>query len=165
MSDKLTEQQTEFVVQYLNSGADRRKAALAAGYSKKGLDQCAYRLLRNPKIQAAIRDEAENHLNTHVALASATLVDLCKNAKSGAVRLQAAQALLDRGGLPLIRQSEHRHVIEDTRTDKELQDHVKQLMGELGLDAKVVNAPVIEHEPTSKEPEPKADKPKQQTED
>jgi len=71
--------------------------------------------------------------------------------------------------LPLIRQSEHRHVIEDTRTDKELQEHVKRLLGELGLDSKIVNAPVLEHEgdtaKPSKEFETKPDKPIHQTED
>ena len=96
-------------------------------------------------------------LNTNVGLAAKVLVDLATTSKSDGVRLAAASALLDRGGMALVRQSEHRHVLEDNRTDAELRAHIKQLTAELGL-----NATVIEHVP-SKEAVTNPDDPKQQT--
>ncbi|MDA1090969.1 MAG: terminase small subunit [Proteobacteria bacterium] len=151
MNQPLTEKQKAFVVNYVSNGANRREAVIAAGYSMKGIDVEAHRLLSLPHIQQAIRKEAEDHLNAHVGIAAKVLVDLAQNSKSDSVRLQAVQALLDRGGLPFVRQTEHKHTLEDNRTDAELKAHIEQLTDELGLNAKV-----IEHEP-SKEPETKTD--------
>ena len=143
MNQPLTEKQKAFVTEFVGNGANRRKAVVAAGYSKKGIDQTAHVLLSLPHIQQAIRKEAEDHLNANVGVAAKVLVDLAQNSKSDSVRLQAAQSLLDRGGLPFVRQTEHKHTLEDNRTDAELKAHIKQLTDELGLNAKV-----IEHEPS-----------------
>lgn len=142
MNQPLTDKQKAFVVNYVSNGANRRKAVIAAGYSKKGVNVEAHRLLSLPHIQQAIRVEAENLLNSNVGIGAKVLVDLAQNSKSDSVRLQAAQSLLDRGGLPFIRQTEHKHTLEDSRTDAELKAHIKQLTDELGLNAKV-----IEHKP------------------
>jgi phage terminase small subunit len=142
MNAPLTEKQRLFVTEFVGNGANRRKAVTSAGYSEKGIDQTAHHLLSLPHIQQAIRVEAENLLNSNVGIGAKVLVDLAQNSKSDSVRLQAAQSLLDRGGLPFIRQTEHKHTLEDNRTDAELKAHIKQLTDELGLNAKV-----IEHEP------------------
>ena len=113
-------------------------------------------MLSLPHIQQAIRKEAEDLLNANVGLAAKVLVELATTSKSDAVRLQAAVALLDRGGLPFIRQSEHTHRVEDHRSDAELKQHILKLTSELGLNAKVIEqAPQpIEPTPASIEHEP-----------
>lgn len=142
MNALLTEKQRAFVTEFVGNGANRRKAVVSAGYSEKGIDQTAHHLLSLPHIQQAIREEAEDLLNSNVGIAAKVLVELATNSKSDSVRLQAAQSLLDRGGLPFVRQTEHKHTLEDNRTDAELRAHIKRLSDELGLNAKV-----IDHEP------------------
>jgi phage terminase small subunit len=51
---KLTDQQELFVVKYLESGFDREKAALAAGYSKANWASIVSRLLQKPQVKAKI---------------------------------------------------------------------------------------------------------------
>jgi phage terminase small subunit len=143
MNAPLTEKQKAFVVEYVRNGANRRRAVICAGYSRKGIDTEAHRLLSLPHIQHAIRKEAEDLLNANVGIGAKVLVELATTSKSDAVRLQAAQSLLDRGGLPFVRQTEHKHTLEDNRTDAELKAHIKKLTDELGLNAKV-----IEHIPS-----------------
>jgi len=147
----LTEKQKAFAIAYVNNGGNRTQAAISAGYHSKRANQSAYQALTSPAVQAAIRKEAEDLLNANVGIGAKVLVELATTSKSDSVRLQAAQSLLDRGGLPFVRQTEHRHTLEDNRTDAELRAHIKQLTDELGLNAKV-----IEHIP-SEEPGIEAD--------
>lgn len=149
---QLTEKQQRFVADYISNGAQARKAAISAGYGVPGAHTSAYRLLKLPHILEAIREEAEKRLSSNVALAAEMLVKLAQSAKSESVRLQAATSLLDRGGLPLIRQAETRHVIEDRRSDKELLEHIRGIASELGIPW---NAQVIEGEVQAAEPETK----------
>lgn len=134
----LTPKQQKFVVEYINRGGNRVTAAAAAGYSPNGIHQATSRLLSQENIKSAIKAEAEIHLQTHVAPASKVLVDLMLNGKSERIKLQAATEVLDRGGLPFIRQSEHRHFVEDSRTDDELRQVINERLRELGLDAEIV---------------------------
>ena len=159
MNQPLTEKQKAFAIAYVNNGGNRTQAAISAGYSTKVAKQSGYQALTSPAVQAAIRLEAEHVLNTNVGLAAKVLVELATTSKSDGVRLAAASALLDRGGMALVRQSEHRHVLEDNRTDAELRAHIKLLTAELGLNSKI-----IEHVP-SKEAEAKPDEPDHLTED
>jgi phage terminase small subunit len=139
----LTEKQRLFAIAYVNNGGNRAKAAISAGYHAKRANQSGYQALTSPVVQAAIRKEAEDLLNSNVGLAAKVLVELATTSKSDSVRLQAAQSLLDRGGLPFVRQTEHTHTLKDERSDAELKAHIKQLTDELGLNAKV-----IEHAPS-----------------
>jgi phage terminase small subunit len=148
MSDqdtKLTYKQRAFVRHYVKlGGTNATSAALAAGYAASpsekggrapGASVTASRLLNNPAILRAIRDETERSLRAGVALGANVLEQLCREANSESVRLQAAQALLDRGGLQLANLSQHNIVIEDKRTEGELLARVKELQRELGLQA------------------------------
>ena len=153
MSKPLTPKQEAFAIAYVNNGGNRKQAAIAAGYHSKRADQSAYQALSSPVVQAAIKKEAEDLLNANVGIAAKVLVELATTSKSDSVRLQAAQSLLDRGGLPFVRQTEHKHTLEDNRTDAELKAHIKQLTDELGLNAKV-----IEHEPSKEAETEKAPK-------
>ncbi|UQY83670.1 terminase small subunit [Ralstonia pseudosolanacearum] len=147
--DKLTPKQLAFVKAYTaTGGANGTQAAIAAGYSasggktgKLGASVAAHRLLRDPRIIEEIKKEADRRLRAGVCLAAATLEELCGNAQSESVRLQAAQALLDRGGMQLASLSQHTVTIEDKRTDDELLARIAQMQKELGL--KVIDAEVV----------------------
>lgn len=55
MADRLTERQEEFIRRYLLT-LNGTQSALDAGYSPRGIDSAASRLLLNPKIRQAITD-------------------------------------------------------------------------------------------------------------
>ena len=159
MNQPLTEKQKAFAIAYVNNGGNRSQAAISAGYHSNRANQSGYQALSSPAVQAAIRKEAEDLLNSNVGIGAKVLVELATTSKSDSVRLQAAQSLLDRGGLPFVRQTEHKHTLEDSRTDAELRAHIKLLTAELGL-----NLRVIEHVP-SKEAATKPDEPNHLTKD
>ncbi len=142
---ELTTKQAAFVRAYVKlGGLNAMQAALAAGYSgRDGGNNAAVvasRMLRMPHILSAIREETQRKLCSGVALGAVILEDLGRNATSESVRLQAAQALLDRGGMQLASLSEHHVVVEDRRSDVELLQRVVELQRELGLNAKVIDA-------------------------
>ena len=144
-AEQLTPKQQAFVKAHVRlGGLNATQAAIAAGYSGKnkgvGAAVTASRLLDKPHILDAIRKETERGLRAGVAIGAAVLESLAKTAKSESVRLQAAQALLDRGGMQLTSVSEHHVVVEDRRSDVELLQRVTELQRELGLTAKVIDA-------------------------
>jgi phage terminase small subunit len=144
-AEKLTPKQLAFVRAHIRlGGLNATQAAIAAGYSGKGNGAgaavTACRLLNKPHILDALRKETERSLRGGVAIGAAVLEDLAKSAKSEAVRFQAAQALLDRGGMQLTSVSEQRIVVEDRRSDLELLERVTELQRELGLSTKVIDA-------------------------
>jgi hypothetical protein len=59
MYTPLTEKQKAFAIAYVNSGGNRKQAAITAGYHAKRADQSAYQALSSPAVQAAIRKEEE----------------------------------------------------------------------------------------------------------
>ena len=87
--------------------------------------------MQRERVLHEIRKIAEKNIVAGIGVGAAVLVRLAREAKSEDVQLRAAQALLDRGGLPLIRTTETRHLIEDNRTEAELIEHVRRLAGEL----------------------------------
>ncbi|MES9934297.1 MAG: terminase small subunit [Candidatus Sedimenticola sp. PURPLELP] len=143
MSRELTTKQRKFVRYYIQFGGNATRAAKEAGYGEASAHTTSHRMLKVPHIQQAIKEEAETVIRSGVAVAADVLVDLARNATSESVKLQAATALLDRGGLPFIRQSEHKHVVEDKRSDKELLESAKVLAQELGLNAKVIEGELV----------------------
>lgn len=136
--DPLSDRQRNFVRAFVRNGANGTQAAITAGYSERGAGVTAHRLLRTPAVLAFLREETERVLNAGIAIGADVLVKLATAAKSESVRLQAATALLDRGGLPLKALTEHRHVIEDRRSDAELLERVNELARELGIGAKKI---------------------------
>ncbi|MBE7422234.1 MAG: terminase small subunit [Zoogloeaceae bacterium] len=137
--EELNPRELRFVQAYCkNGGRNAGAAAIVAGYSKNGAPVTAHRLLKRQKVLIAIRAEAERCLRAGVALGASMLMELAEKANSESVRFQAAQALLDRGGLQLKALSEHRHIIEDKRTDGELLARIEQLTRELGISTKVI---------------------------
>ena len=93
----------------------------------------ANRLLRNPDVLEAVRKETAAALSADVAVGAFLVKDLAENAVSETVRLQAALALLDRGGMPLVKRTEQTITVNDSRSDAELLAHVQRLAGGMGL--------------------------------
>lgn len=137
---KISAREQRFVTAYCKlGGINGQAAATAAGYGAAGAHVAAHRLLKRSHVLAAITAETEKFLRAGVALGAATLAELVGPDNPPGVRLQAANSLMDRGGLRLATLSEHRVVIEDHRTNNELLENIKQLSKELGLDAKLIS--------------------------
>lgn len=94
----LTPRQRAFVREYLRT-QNVLQAARKAGI--KSPESYAYRLWKNPKVQAAIA-QAQSDMRwlfvQETAEALSMLVELMANAQTDSVRLRAAQEILDRAG-------------------------------------------------------------------
>jgi hypothetical protein len=123
--------EVRFVANMLH-GMAKGAAAEAAGYSARSAPGTASRLLNRAPVLKALREGAERALNAGLAVGARVLLELAENSKSDDVRLRAAQALLDRGGLPLTRLTETRHVLVDERSDAELRARLAELEREEG---------------------------------
>jgi len=139
-SEKLKPREARFV-EGICRGLGKKDAAIAAGCPPQSAHVRASDMLDRPRVLNAIRAQAEKMLNTSVIRAAQILEELAENAKSEDVKLRAAQALLDRGGMMLVRQSEVRHTLEDRRSDQELIENIRRLQAQLGV------APVIDVTP------------------
>ena len=144
---RLTPREDKFI-SYVLKGENATEAAKLAGYAEGSAHVAAWRALQRPPVLEALRSGAEKQIVAGVAVGASTLLFLARKAASEDVRYKAACALLDRGGLPLIRTTEHRHVISDTRSDAELIEHVRGLAKELGvpLDSRLIEAQPVEVE-------------------
>lgn len=135
----ITPQQRAFVRALIDSGgADNTKAARLAGYSPDNpvaTRTTAYRLAHDPKVTAAIREEAERTISASVALGARVLVEIAKDPMHKD-RFKAANALLDRGGMLLVQKSEVSHI--HTQDDKSVIDRIRVLADVLGIDAEVL---------------------------
>lgn len=136
---RLTEKQRRFVEAYLTTGGQNEsEAARLAGYSQTNPNGCAvegFRLMRNDKVIAAIKEEAAKRINGGVLLGASVLVEIASDPLHKD-RLKAAQSLLDRGGMMAISKSEHLHIIEDNRSDAELIQFITAQAKLNGLDPK-----------------------------
>ncbi len=92
----LNERQRQFVYAMFEPGRNYSDAARAAGYTDEGgIRVQAHRLAHNPKVQAAMREEAENLIGGVLPLAHASMVDILKNPahQDHAKMIKHAQAL------------------------------------------------------------------------
>lgn len=149
--------QRAFVISMLETGKnDNSFHARNAGY--EGNDQTiwatAYRLAHDPKVQAAIHEEAERRLKGSAIIATSTVVGLLTSVDEK-IQLRAAEMIFNRVGLHAT--TEHKVTVEHVEDDKTLLDKARRLAGELGIDiSKMVGhshetplqiaAPVIEGE-------------------
>lgn len=132
--DQLTEMQKRFVCAMLETGGQNdAEAARLAGYSDVG--DCAkvraYKLLRNPLILAAIREESEKRIQAGVGLGASVLVEIARDPLHKD-RLKAAESLLNRGGLQIVTKHEITH--KDERSTPELEAAVIEMARRLGVD-------------------------------
>jgi phage terminase small subunit len=135
---ELTELQRRFVLAYLEGGGRSAKAAaVSAGYGG-GTHACEVRgfeAMRNPKVLKAMREEADKRLRSGALLAASGLIEIAQDTHHRD-RFKAIESLLNRAGL--IVQTQHKVVIEDTRTEAEVIERVGALATQLGLDPRSV---------------------------
>lgn len=150
--------QRAFVQALIDSGGNnRRRAATLAGYGNtpESSNTAAHRLAHDPKIVAAIKEEAEKVLHSAVALGAKVLVEIASDPMHKD-RLKAAQSLLDRGGLLLVQRSE---VVHTHRDDNAMIERITilaqalnldpaQLLGNIGVGTarKALSGPVVDAE-------------------
>lgn len=125
----LTPQQAEFVLVFVELGAEEdavAEAAVRAGYGRgvrSEAEKYARReLLKNPRVQSAIKAEINNEFVAGAALGLKTLMELCRKAPPS-VRLSAAQELLNRGLGPVMSRAAHLHM-QSPKTIEDLLDMV-----------------------------------------
>ena len=130
IADRLSERERRFA-HLIAQGRGKRQAAIEAGYSPGGAHSQGTRLLQRERILNAIRRIAEKNIVAGIGVGAAVLIRLARGAQSEDVQLRAAQALLDRAGLPLIKTTRTHHLFTDNRSEAELIEHVKRLAAEL----------------------------------
>lgn len=107
--DRCTSRQKGFVLAYLQSGGMTAQSMRAAGYKGKYAGNRGSQTLKIAHVREAIRDMALTTLNVElVAQALNTVQYLSVHAESEAVRLRAAEAILDRAKLSVPDAVEHR---------------------------------------------------------
>ncbi len=137
----LTEKQRGFVYALVELGGNATEACLAAGYGadsetkEQRLNAArtrGYQLAHDPRVLAAIKEEAEKRLHSGMLIAASALIEMaqdpaCKD------RYKAAASLLDRGGLNVVHKQEV--VVTHTQSDREVIARITEICGRLGLDA------------------------------
>jgi hypothetical protein len=133
----------------LFSGCTNTIAAERAGFrgTQNSLYVTASRLVREPRIKRAIREESEHYLTGNVGLASSVIAGIARNpAAKNRDRLHAAERLMDQAGLGVRQQHDYNITVTD---DAQLIREIRAMAQTLGLDAQALlgNAGVtIEHE-------------------
>lgn len=102
----MTDKQQAFVQAFARTGA-RKASAVEAGYAEATASAEAHRQLSNPLILQAVEQEVRRLMIQHVPAALGTIVELSQSAKSGMVRLMAAQDLMDRAGFKPVEKQMH----------------------------------------------------------
>lgn len=137
----LTPQQRRFVIGWIGTrGKSGARAAKAAGYSDEG-EACkvrAHGLLRNEKVLAALKEEADRRLDSIAIMAVLGLEDLL-GSKNPKVRQIAIDSALDRTGYGRKTTQDIRVEHVDKRSTAEILAEVRRLMPPSAL-------PVIEGE-------------------
>lgn len=124
----LTPAQRAFVCATLESGGrNNTLAALRAGYgsSEDQAKVVACHMMRNPKIIAAIREEADRRLQSGALLASSALIEIAQDDRHKD-RFKAAVELLNRAGLMV--ETRHRITVEDNRDTETLKAEVEKML-------------------------------------
>jgi len=128
------ESERRFVIAMLEiGGGNATESAIMAGYgnSRQAAQVAGSLVQRRPRVQAAIREEADRRLRGSAILAASVLVEIAQD-KFHKDRFKAASELLNRSGLMV--ESVQRHIIEDHRTDSEIEQAILTLAKKHGLD-------------------------------
>jgi phage terminase small subunit len=130
----LTPPRRRFVVALLETGTDDNSlAASMAGFggTQDSKWQAGHRLSRDPKVQAAIKEEADRRLRGGMILAASALREIVAS-PTHKDRFKAAVELLNRGGL--IVQTEHKVIVEDNRLSDEIEAGIIAMAQRIGVD-------------------------------
>lgn len=131
----LTEPQRSFVLHYCDTGGiNAGEAARRAGYgnNKDSQTVTASRMLRQPRILAALREVADRRLKAGAIMAASAIVEIAGDALHRD-RFKAATELLNRAGLVV--EGVSRVIVEDHRTPEEIERRIRDLAERLGIDA------------------------------
>lgn len=104
---RLTDQQAKFVEHFVALNGNASEAARRAGYAEASSRTSAYRLVRTPEVQEAIRERMAVTLATLGHKALGVIEQILDDPKAPpGVRLDAAKTALDRCGFPALRSPE-----------------------------------------------------------
>lgn len=133
----LNQRQRQFVYAILETGRnDHTAAARMAGYgldSDNALRVQAHRLAHNPRIQAAMHEEAEKRLGGAKIMAVSELVRLAESTTNEGIKLRAIAMLLNRTGLH--EKTEHKVTVDHADSGADMMARIKFLADALGVDA------------------------------
>jgi phage terminase small subunit len=139
---RLGAMQQKFVEAYMEMGGRPSRAtdaALQAGYANKNknaLSATASRLITNPRVIAAIREEADLRVRAGAILGASVLIQIAED-PTHKQQFKAAVELLNRADL--IVASKHEVTVDDKRPDKdELVGRVNDLAERLGIDPNIL---------------------------
>lgn len=139
--DLLTDKQRAFVEVFAAMGGGNSGAGMQAvqtiwpGTSDTVARTTANRHLHNPKVLAALRHLSGDNIVRATTRAVSVLEEIMDGSLNGqavkpAEALKAAQAILDRGGLPAVSKVEHENVTE-TLSERELTQEIAALLKDL----------------------------------
>lgn len=136
----LNAQQRRFVVGWIGSGGkNAARVARAAGYAEGSAKVKACINLRNPKVIAALREEAERRFDTIAVEAILGLGDLAKS-EDEKVRASAIDSILDRTGYGRKTTQDIRVEHVDNRTTAELMAAARLMLPVIDTTAEPVDA-------------------------
>lgn len=140
----LTEMQRLFVLNYVSARGNATGAARASGYGKdsptkeqadEACRQAGHRMIHDPKILGAMKEDAERRLNAGVAMAAEELVSLATASPDEKVRIKAALGVLALGGISPISRVEHIHSHQTTAA---MTAEIEKMAKALGLDSRAL---------------------------
>lgn len=138
--------QQAFVLAYCTSSeGNATKAAKEAGYSNNtnAISVQAYRLTHRPDVLAAIREMTVARVSAGLPVYVEALEKVAKNVQHKD-QVKAIGMLLNRGGMPDVREINHNVVVTVTRAEKEAE--IRQMAEELGMDPEKLLGTVTEAE-------------------
>lgn len=126
--------QQRFVIAVLELGSTNyTRAALVAGYKQgPALKVTAYQLAHNPRVIAALNEEAKRRLMASAPMAISELVKIAETTQDGKIKLKAIEMILNRTGHHAL--SEHRIDVQHSYSDPDAIARIKSLATQLGLD-------------------------------
>lgn len=132
----LNDAQRRFVVAVLELGSTNyTRAAMAAGYKgpPDNVKVLACRMSHNPKIIAALNEEAKRRLQASAPMAISELIRMAEGGVlDGKLKLKAIELILNRTGFHAL--SEHRVDVQHSYSDPDAIARIQALSKQLGLD-------------------------------
>jgi ribosomal protein L29 len=97
----MTDRQEAFAAAFVANGGNGAAAARAAGYAAEHSRVEAYRLIRSPAVQVAIRAEQQRTVAGRLCSVALGVLEqiMCDSEAPAGARVDAAKTILDRGGL------------------------------------------------------------------
>ena len=132
-----TDLERQFVIALLmQPSADYAEAARAAGYSdssKNMLNVAGHTVFHRPRVQEAIREEADRRIRGGAILGASVLIEIARNSLHKD-QYKAAVELLNRAGMLVA--TEHKVTVSRPEDEKQMVERIMHLALQLGLDGR-----------------------------